>query len=472
MKLSVLIVAILCCVTALAEEPVPVPTPVPADAEIQRILIERLGDRADRVAIVVGIIEPAGRRVVSHGRRDRNDQRDVNRDTVFEIGSITKVFTSLLLADMVRRGTVALTDPVAKYLPSDVKMPERGGRTITLEDLARHRSGLPPMPTNLAEGGDLKDAYAGYSVKQLYEYLSGCQLPREGVAEFAYSNLGAGLLGHALALAAGDSYETLVRTRISEPLRMGSTAITLSPDLRSRLAAGHDVYLKPTASWTIPTLAGAGALHSTVTDLLSFLAVQLGYQACDLGPAITATQVDRRPAVAGMEIGLGWLMKPNKGSEIIWHNGGTNGYRAFIGFDPQARTGVVVLSNMVTPGGVDDLGFHLLDPDLPLLPPDSPLLQPPRGRTEITLDAEILDGYVGDYEFAPGVLMSITRAGGQLYARITGQPRIEVFAESERQFFFKAVDAHITFETDGQPPTRALLFRQGDQEHRATRVAR
>jgi serine-type D-Ala-D-Ala carboxypeptidase/endopeptidase len=200
---------------------------VPPDSEIRRILVERVGDQNQSVGIVVGVIEPSGRRIVAYGSLSKGDKRSMDADTVFEIGSTTKVFTSLLLAEMVQHGEVALTDPVAKYLPAGVKVPERG-RAITLEDLSRHRSALPRLPSNLDVASNPLNPYASYSVKQIYEFLSTYQLPRDVGSEFEYSNFGAGLLGHVLSLAAGKDYATLIQTRICEPLGMHSTAIMLS----------------------------------------------------------------------------------------------------------------------------------------------------------------------------------------------------------------------------------------------------
>jgi D-alanyl-D-alanine-carboxypeptidase/D-alanyl-D-alanine-endopeptidase len=445
-------------------------SPMPSNEGIRKILVDRLGDHSDRAGIVVGIIEPAGRRIIAQGRFDKNDTRLLNGDTVFEIGSITKVFTSLLLADMVQRGEVALTDPVAKYLPAGVKMPERGGRVITLEDLARHRSGLPRLPTNFDASADPKNPYASYSVKQLYEFLSSYTLPRDIGAEFEYSNLGGGLLGHVLALAAGKDYETLIRARICKPLGMASTAITLSPDMKSHLAIGHDNRFEPTPNWDLPTLAGAGALRSTANDMLTFLAAQLGLIKSDLGSAIAATRSKWMPAGAGMEIGLGWLKRPKAGSEIIWHNGGTGGYRSFAGFDPKAQIGVVVLSNVYTTAGVDDIGFHLLDTESGLLPPNSPLLQPPQEHKEITLDSNILDRYVGKYQFVPNVFMTITRNSNQLSAQLTGQGPAEIYPENQTDFFYRVVDAQILFRIDGQGRADALVLRQFGREQLAKRV--
>ena len=225
---------------------------------------------------------------------------------MFEIGSVTKVFTALLLADMVRRGEVALDDPVAKYLPAEVKVPTRAGRSITLLDLATHTSALPRLPDNF-QPKDPTNPYADYSVEQLYQFISSYQLTRDIGATFEYSNLGAGLLGHALARRAAMDYETLMRSRVLAPLGMSSTAIALSPELQSRLTAGHDAQLRTVPNWDLPTLAGAGALRSTANDLLAFLAV-LGQSESSLASAMTATLTVRRPVgAAGSDIALGWM---------------------------------------------------------------------------------------------------------------------------------------------------------------------
>src|SRR5712671_795164 len=171
---------------------------VPSDAEIRQILVERVDKYRQSVGIVVGVIGPSGRRIISYGNLASGDSRPLNGDTVFEIGSITKVFTSLLLADMVGRNEVALSDPVAKYLPATVRVPERRGEQITLEDLATHTSGLPRMPANV-DSRDPANPFAEYSVDRLYDFLSNYRLPRDIGESFEYSNIGGALLGHALS---------------------------------------------------------------------------------------------------------------------------------------------------------------------------------------------------------------------------------------------------------------------------------
>jgi D-alanyl-D-alanine-carboxypeptidase/D-alanyl-D-alanine-endopeptidase len=327
---------------------------LPSDSDIRHVLAERIAARQD-VGLVVGIIEPNGRRILAQGSFAHDNAQPVDGDTLFEIASVTKVFTTLLLADMVRRGEVALDDPVAKFLPADVKVPERG-RAITLMDLATHTSGLPRLPTNFAPR-DLTNPYADYSVEQLYQFLSGYELTRDVGAQYEYSNLGMGLLGHVLARRAGTDYETLVVSRIAETLGMNSTRIALSPALRARLATGHNAMLNPVPNWDDTTLAGAGSLYASVNDLLTFLSVHLGDET-PLTPAIATTLSVRKPTgTEDLAVGLGWHVTARNGAEFVWHNGGTGGYASFVGFSPQTGVGIVVLSNSEV--GVDDLALRL-----------------------------------------------------------------------------------------------------------------
>jgi len=438
-------------------------SPILYDAEIRKILVQRIDQDKQSVGIVVGVIEPAGRRVVAYGGLDKGDLRPLNGDTVFEIGSVTKVFTSTLLADMVERGEVKLTDPASKYLPAGVKLPERGGRQITLEDLATHTAGLPRLPTNLAPK-DPANPYADYSVDQLYQFLASYQLTRDIGSKYEYSNLSGGLLGQVLARRAGMDYEQLVRSRICEPLGMKDTEITLSSDMKARLAVGHNQALERVANWDLPTLAGAGALRSSANDLLKFLAANLGYTKSSLAPAMATMLTVRRPTgIPGLEIALGWHILTHNGHEIIWHNGGTGGYRSYVGYDLQRRIGVVALSNTSMAAGVDDIGLHLLDSS-------APLYQAPKERIAIAVDPKLFDGYVGRYELAPNFILTVTREGNQLFVQATGQPKFEVFPESIRDYFVKAVDAQITFETDSQGRTTRLILHQGGANQPAKRI--
>jgi len=321
-----------------------------SDDEVRRILSDRIDRDRQSLGMVAGVIDAAGRRIVAHG--------DVKPDSLFQIGSVTKVFTALLLADMAQRGEVALGDPVSKYLPEGVKVPQRGPRPITLEDLATHMSGLPRVPTNLSPK-NLLNAYAEYTSERLYEFLGTYSLPREPGSKWEYSNLGAGLLGHVLSRRAGMDYETLVRLRICGPLDMACTFVNVPPEMKSRAAIGHNRALQPIMNWDFDVLAGAGALWSDAGDLLEFMAANLGEKKSGLAPAMAAMlQAPHETGQGRMRQALGWQTIQRGAGELFWKDGGTFGFSSFIGFDGKGRRGVVVLSNSGT--GVVDLGMQLL----------------------------------------------------------------------------------------------------------------
>lgn len=334
------------------------------DDQIKNILRERIDVAKKSVGIVVGLIDEKGTRIVSYGKPSQDSAQTVNGDSVFEIGSVTKVFTATLLCDMVERGELNLDDPISKFLPATVRAPTREGKGITLRQLSSQVSGLPRMPGNFAPK-DPNNPYADYSVEQMYAFLSGYALTRDPGAQYLYSNLGVGLLGHILTRRAGMDYETLVRTRVLQPLKMSDTAIELTPGMKARLASGHNQMLKPVANWDLPTLAGAGALRSTVNDLLKFVGANLGLTKSPLAVAMQkAHQPQHDTGTPGLEVGLGWHILTKFNAEIVWHNGGTGGYHSFVGFDKKKRRGVVILSNSTN--DIDDIGRHLLESLYPL----------------------------------------------------------------------------------------------------------
>ncbi len=332
-----------------------------SDEEIKTILRERIDIAKRGVGIVVGLIDEKGTRIISYGKSAVDADKPVDGNSLFEIGSITKTFTAIVLADMAARGEVSLDDPIGKYLPKSVKTPVVNGKQITLEQLARHTSGLPRLPLNF-KPKDNANPYADYSVAQLYEFLNGYEPTEPFGVVTAYSNFGTGLLGHILALRAGTDYDALVRTRILQPLKMDSTGITLTPPLQSRLATGHNGQ-KAVVHWDMPTLAGAGALRSSVNDMLKYLATNMGLTTGldnKLMAAISRThRIEADKAKPDPGIGLGWFLTKSFENNVIGHGGGTGGFQSYVAFEPQRKRGVVVLSNSNTE--VSDIAIHLLD---------------------------------------------------------------------------------------------------------------
>jgi CubicO group peptidase (beta-lactamase class C family) len=352
-----------CAGPACAEEP---PGLKPEVDKVVRPLLK--GKKG--VGIVVGVIDKQGPRVFGYGDVAVNGGKAPDGDTVFEIGSITKVFTTLVLAQMVREGLVKLDDPVQDYLPREAKVPRRNGKDITLLHLATHTSGLPVQPTNLrwhvlVRPWDWDNPYAHYGTKPLYTFLAGYRLPRDPGDRYEYSNLGMGLLGMALVhRAKARDYDELIVRRIGDPLGMKDTRVALSARQRDRFAQGHDEDGGPTSTWDFETMEGFGAIRSSANDLLRFLAANLGHTRTKLRAALEDCHKPRRDTPdKQVRVGLGWhvLTLPGAGDPVVCHSGETGGFHAFLGFVKATGTGVVLLGNSCQLGKKIDLaGVTLL----------------------------------------------------------------------------------------------------------------
>jgi CubicO group peptidase (beta-lactamase class C family) len=447
-----------------------------SDAELRAILADHIDVQHKSVGMVVGITTPAGRRVVSYGQLNQGDERQLNGDTVFEIGSVTKVFTALLLADMVQRGELRLDDPVAKYLPAGVKMPERQGHSITLVDLATQTSGLPFFPSDipLADPKEAERIVAQYTIAQSYQFLSRFELTRDIGTKWEYSNLGFGLLGQALVQRAGMDYEALVRARITRPLGMESTAIAVSPAMQARLAPGHDAKLQPASEIVMPAFLAAGCLRSSANDILTFLETFLGRKDSPLAPAMQAMLQTRRPG-PGFQQGLGWwIISMGSADEgFVFHGGETPGYSTSVAYDPKTQTGVVVLSNGAENDG--GLGWHLMRPSFPLATAAAQKALEDKTRKEMALDTKLLDLYAGRYRLASGPtkgdLITIERTSDFLVLKSASTPPqgLRLHAESDHLFFITEADLQVDFRREGGRAT-SMVIRFAGTETPATRV--
>lgn len=447
--------------SADANQPKRTGTAWPSDADIRETLRTRIDVAKKGVGIVVGLVDDKGTRVISYGKmRNKGDQM-VDGDSVFEIGSITKTFTALLLADMAEKGEVKLDDPISKFLPATVKAHKVNGKEITLLNLTRHTSGLPRMPDNFAPK-DPDNPYADYTVKDMYAFLNAYKSTREIGAYHEYSNFGVGLLGHVLALRVGTDYESLLRVRVLQPLQMTSTSITLTPEMKSHLATGHWDRL-PVANWDIPTLAGAGALRSTAGDMLKYVAANLGLKQT---PLLFAMQKTHEAAVVSqltqLEMGLGWFIRKYAETEIVTHEGGTGGYRAFVGMDKKSRRGVVVLANS-NATEVGNIGGHLLDNGFA----PAKVLPAPVFKA-IKLDVSVFDTYVGTYQLTESKVV-FSREGERFFAQATGAPRVEIFADTATHFFADDIDVEATF-VKAEKGTIQLVLRRDGLDHQAQKI--
>jgi CubicO group peptidase (beta-lactamase class C family) len=329
-------------------------------------LIDNLAVRAmrsgRRVGLVVGYAAGGEEWVRGYGRCGTGAHDRPDGGTIFEIGSITKVFTGLLLADLAEGGIVGVDDPLARYLPASVRVLAFEGREITLGDLSSHAAGLPRNPRGMLRRWlrDRRNPFAGLSVEDVQQGLARTRLRRRPGERVRYSNLGAGLLGQALERAAEQPYERLVRERICLPLGMRDTLVTPSDEQAARLAVGHTRRGRPVPRFEVSALAGAGALRSTATDMLRFLGATLDPASTPLAAPLERIQRPRHRMGRGMQMGLGWLIvrSPEPAGPLLWHNGGTSGLRSFVGVARDRGIAVVVLSKAAR--SVDRLGLRLV----------------------------------------------------------------------------------------------------------------
>jgi CubicO group peptidase (beta-lactamase class C family) len=319
--------------------------------------VAKLGRRGHR-AVVAGTLRGAEAEVAGWAARGPVP----DGATLFEIGSITKALTGILLADMHLAGEVALDDPLSRHHPGPA--PAWRHREPTLLELATHRSGLPNVPgplarRELAHLAGLRRAapWAGVTAED-FSRLVAAESPKRAPGERnAYSSLGVALLGEALAHRAGLTYEQLVRERVLDPLGMANTVLTVPPQAEGRLLTGHSRRGRPRPPLE-DLLGPAGGLRSCADDMLRLLRACLQPPADRLGRALALAQEPQAPVNRGMDAGLCWLVVRRRNAPpLVWHNGGTWGFRSFAGFTPERGTAAIVMTN--TFRGVDRDGFAL-----------------------------------------------------------------------------------------------------------------
>lgn len=437
-----------------------------AGAEDLRPQIERLAqpliEDGTAVGFVVGVLRDGQTEIVGYGETAKGSKTIPDGDTLFQVGSITKVFTCTLLADMVERGLVKLDDPVQQYLPEGVKMPIAEDRPIKLVDVATHRSGLPRMPDNF-HSVDFLNPYADYDEELLHAFLNGHKL-RRAPGEFEYSNLAMGLLGTILARRAGTSYEQLLADRITGPLGMNDTRVALDAGRRERLAGAYTGALDPVRPWDFQAMAAAGGISSSAKDMLKFAAAN-----CDdkspLAKAIRLAQARKTEGMKGPAMGLGWFLADD--GATCNHTGMTSGYCAYLAVTPARKFAVVVLCNTASDRATklgDLVAKAASGQQVEPLPPKKPAAP----RQEIAVDLAVLARYVGAYRIPPGTDLTISLEDGKLMAAGDGS-KVPLFARSPTEFFLKVVDAEMTFVTDEDGKASKLIIQSGSQRIEAPR---
>lgn len=376
----------------------------------------------------------------------------VTPDAKFRLGSITKQFTAMAVLLLAEEGKLSVDDPVRRHWSEA----PAAWRDITVHQLLTHTSGifnytaLPAYVRNMRQGKSPAEILKQLEDRPL-EFAPGTQMK--------YSNSGYLLLGLIIEKVSGMSYAEFVRQRIFLPLGMHDTGYDSDTTVIPRRASGYErigsqLRNAPFLDMSIPH--AAGALYSTCLDLLKWDAALREQR------LLNADSYRRYFTPEKNDYAYGWIVRERNGAVWQSHGGGINGFSTMIIRVPAKQLLVVALANVAPSQAgrlAEDLAALALGEQRAL----------PQPRKEISVPQEILRRYVGQYELRPGFLLTVTLEGGQLMTQATDQPKIPVFAESERRFFPKVVDATIEFEVNAQGEVTALVLEQGGSRIRGPR---
>ena len=416
-------------------------------------LVTPLIESKSIVGCVVGVFDNGKNEVHGYGEVHRGAGDAPNGDTIYEIGSMTKIFTGTLLGDAVRRGKLTLEAPLQDSLPADVKLHAIKDHPIRLVDLASQSSGLPRMPDNFAPK-DPTNPYVDYTSDRLMEFLRKYQL-EQAPGKYEYSNLGVGLLGYILAKQANKPYEKLVVDTICDPLKMSDTRIKLSDEQRKRLAPPYNGDLDGEKNWDFDALAGAGALRSTANDILKFAAASLSTDDRAVVKGIHTAWSPHYGKPGEIRVGLCWQLA--RDGETWWHNGQTGGYSSAMFVYPPQKIAVVVLCN-TSSEHTTPLAEKILQTMLGMKP------EPIAVRKTVVVDPALLKSYQGTYALGLLFAITVTIEDGKVMAQGSGQQKCQVYPSSDTEFFYKVVDAQLKFEKGDDGKFNKLVLHQNGQD--------
>ena len=415
-------------------------------------------------SLSIGLIHAEGVEFYNYGVHRKGSNQVPTKDSIYEIGSVSKVLTATLLAEgHITRG-IPLDKPIRTWSLKDWTFPQKDDVEITALQLATHTSGLPRLPFNFFPK-DFRNPYAHMSADTIQQSLKKTNLENTPGTKIEYSNLGAGILGHALATHHKTNYERLLQQKIAIPLGMSSTFVDVPTELQSRTVQGHDMANEPTPDWDMPSLEGMGAVNSTAFDLTRFVWAQLSPSEHSLGKAIQLTHESRVPFSKednSKSMAMGWHIGLSDDPDIFWHNGGTGGGRSFVAFDPKEIVGLVILNGNAVPY-TDDLAISLMA----MLKGEKKSLSLP---SFLSLSQEESKKYEGRYAINPQLAFEFTAVERGLRVRIKGQPEFMVYPSKEH--FFKSIHAPIgfAFSVDDDGVISQMIMHQGENRVPAQKV--
>lgn len=412
---------------------------------------------AEGVGYAAAVVTGAGVTTAFAGRRSASDSRAPDSEVLFEYGSITKTFTALLLADMVLRREIALDGAVEEHLGQRLR--DSAGDPIRWVDLATHRSGLPRLPANLQPRVPA-DPYADYDEAALKAFVQAWHPAVVRQARWEYSNLGYGLLGHALGQRAGRGFAALLRERVLQPLGLSEVRVATPGDADTGLLPGHDAQGNAVARWTFDALAGCGGLIGSTRSLARYAQAALGLVDTPLAGAFGLCLQQHAPAGnPANTMGLGWILGRVNGRRVANHDGGTFGFSSSLFLERDRRRAALVMANAFV--AVTDLALHALDSSVPLR--DAAAEQRQTRREAVTLSPLQLEPLAGQYALTPQFGITLRVRDGRLFAQASGQGEFELFALDPRRFFARVTALELHFEGDSGTPAAFVLHQSGQR---------
>ncbi len=404
---------------------------------------------------VVGVYSKGKTWVKGYGQLTAEDKTVPDGNTLYEIGSISKVFTGIMLADAVEQGKLKLDQKIGTLIPEMDDFNEEVGNSISLQHLSHHMSGLPRMPPNM-KATDPKNPFADYDREMLFDLMTEVTPFAEPNQKHQYSNLAVGLLGTLIAKNTGKSYEDVLIERVLKPLGMNDTSLTVEGERKKRFAPGHNAALKPDNQWDFSALAGAGGIRSSVNDMLKFAESNLNTPDGEIGAALELAwkqHLDADPGHGSM--GLGWFIIPDIGG-THFHNGQTGGFHAAMFVNRKLQTASVVLYNTAYMGG-DGLAEKAFQISIGMN------IEPHVKGETIEVEESVVNRLIGKYQLQPGVIIDVTAKGTDVKVQLTGQGKLKIVPESETTWNLVDVEATVVFdfpEDDGSA-TKITLLQNG-----------
>lgn len=405
---------------------------------LEEIIKERVKKRTPP-GVIFCKVERHGTEYFSYGVNSLDGEQVPDSDTIFEIGSNTKVIVALLFTRLEELGFFSLTDPIRDYLPVTVPLPARDNTPISFLDILTHTSALPRMPPNF-DFKNVTRSFAEYGVDDLYVGLEQLSLDWEIGSSYVYSNLGYGLLGHIVEQITDQNLDELLDKYVCKPLAMNSTRFGVGERVHN-VATPHQGE-RPVPLLKFGVLGAAGGLTSSAKDMSKFLSNNLGVLDSELSSAIKKTQQMHYQESAIFGLGIGWHIQQRNGLNIVWHRGETHGQTSFIAFDRQVETGIIMLSNSAFSGCCSDLALSQIDPQT------IPTEHEPHAVLNLPLAS--LRRLEGEYELDAAITFSISAKENYLNVKVTGQAGGLMYPVEPNQFETKDRRVIIRFSDDAE----------------------